>query len=206
MLPIPINLAVEDALSDAVARKLLAACARDYAIGAVYTRGGFGYLKRIAPGLNYAAKGTPFLLLTDLDDGPCPSGLISDWVVAARHHNFLFRVAVREVEAWVLADRQAFAKFLGIKEALVPENVDELDDPKKTLLLLTAKSPKKDLRRDLLPRKGSTSTIGPNYNGRLTQFVVSAWDALEAGRRSPSLARTLARLQEFKPLWQADEI
>jgi len=36
------------------------------------------------------------------------------------HPNFLFRVAVREVEAWLLAHREGIARFLGISEHLVP--------------------------------------------------------------------------------------
>jgi hypothetical protein len=67
MAPIPVNLAVEDALSEAALRRILQVVNREYAIGFVYNQGGFGYLKRITPGLNNAAKGTPFLLLTDLD-------------------------------------------------------------------------------------------------------------------------------------------
>ena len=204
MPPIPINLAVEDALSDVVLRRLIAASAREYAVGFTYSRGGFGYLKRITPGLNNAAKGTPFVLLTDLDREACAPALLADWLHVARHHNFLFRVAVREVEAWLLADRPGLAKYLLVRQALIPEEVDNLADPKATLLSLVAKSPKRELKVDLLPRRGSTTAIGPNYNGRLSHFVLNNWNVAEAGHRSPSLARTMKVLREFRPVWEAD--
>lgn len=201
MVTIPINVAVEDALSDAVVRRLLAHCNKGFAIGSTYSRGGFGYLKRITPGLNNAARGTPFLLLTDLDTSDCPPSLISDWLKVEKHHNFLFRIAIREVEAWLLADRKGIAHLLGVKEALVPGDVDGLADPKAKLLELASKCPKRDLRSDLLPKKNSTSKIGPNYNGRLTRFVLKDWDPADAENWSPSLKRTLNRLREFEPRW-----
>src|SRR5580658_879547 len=100
MSVIPINLATEDELSEAVLRRLLGFAERGYEIGIVYRRGGFGYLRRTVRGWNRAAPGIPFMVLTDLDHHPCPRALIDDWLTEPQHPNFLFRVAVREVEAW----------------------------------------------------------------------------------------------------------
>jgi len=44
-----------------------------------------------------AAAGTPILLLTDLDQHPCPLGLIEGWLDVEPHANLIFRVAVREL-------------------------------------------------------------------------------------------------------------
>ena len=44
---IPIRMAVEDSLSEAVLRRVLAERPARYEIGAVYSRGGSGYLKRL---------------------------------------------------------------------------------------------------------------------------------------------------------------
>ncbi len=202
MPPIPVNLAVEDALSESVLRRIITSTGRDYAIGYSYSRGGYGYLKRITPGLNNAARGTPFVLLTDLDRGPCASALIKDWLPYPKHRNFIFRVAVREVEAWVLADKPGFARYLSIKETLLPEDVDALPDPKLTLVEIAKACPNRDLRADLVPRVGTTSKIGPNYNARLSNFVRTGWDVAEAEKRSPSLARTLRALRDFEPIWE----
>ena len=54
--PIPIRIAVEDGLSEAVLRRALAKRPVRYAIGAVYSHGGFGYLKKKAGAFNNAAK------------------------------------------------------------------------------------------------------------------------------------------------------
>ena len=82
--PIPVNLAVEDELSEAVIRRLLRHSKRQYAIGTVYGRNGFGYLRKTIAGWNKAARGIPFLVLTDLDTYPCPTALIEDWMPGVR--------------------------------------------------------------------------------------------------------------------------
>lgn len=56
---IPIRMAVEDALSEAVLRRALANRPVRYEIGAVYSQGGFGYLKKKAVAFNNAAKACP---------------------------------------------------------------------------------------------------------------------------------------------------
>jgi len=71
MQPIPIHIAVEDPLSEAVLRKILICSNRPYIVGSCFNRGGFGYLKKNIRGFNNAAKGTPFLVLTDLDRTEC---------------------------------------------------------------------------------------------------------------------------------------
>ena len=53
---------------------------------------------------------------------------------------FLFRIAVREVEAWLIADREALAGFLKIKIMHVPYKPEELVDPKRVLLELATRA------------------------------------------------------------------
>ena len=196
--PIPINLAVEDVLSKAVLIKILP---DRYVVGNPHMRGGFGYLKKKIRGFNIAAKGMPFLVLTDLDTAECAPTLIQNWISVPVHHNLLFRVAVREVESGVLADRDRFAKFLGIRRTLVPVNVDAIDDPKKCLINLAMKSRKRNLREDIVPTNGSTAKQGPDYNGRLVSFVEEFWNPYEAMHNSPSLERTIRAVENFQPEW-----
>jgi hypothetical protein len=99
MSTIPVNLAVEDELSDEVLRRLLQYTGRAYHIGATYGRSGFGYLRSTIRGWNRAARGVPFIVLTDLDTHTCPPILIRDWLAEPLNPNLLLRVAVREVEA-----------------------------------------------------------------------------------------------------------
>lgn len=117
MSPIPINLAIEDSLSEVVLRRLLAHANREYAIGTAYGRTGFGYLRRTIEGWNRAAKSIPFAVLTDLDMLPCPGELVTSWLPTRHHPNLLLRVAVREVEAWLLADAENLQLILQFTES-----------------------------------------------------------------------------------------
>lgn len=200
--PIPINLAVEDALSEAIIRQILRESQRDFVVGNCYNRRGYGYLKKTIRGFNNAAKGTPYLVLTDLDKKECPLALIAEWLPQPKHPNLLFRIAVREVESWVLGDREAFARFLGIKKELIPHEVDDLEDPKKKLIDLARKSKKKV---GIVPAKGSTAKIGPDYNGQLIDFITNYWQVEIAALSSPSLKRAYDAILTFEPTWQQTE-
>jgi len=197
--PIPIQLAVEDSLSEATLRRLLPETGRPYAVGTCYSRGGYGYLRRTIRGFNNAARVTPFLVLTDLDTTPCPPTLIAEWLPIPLQPNLIMRVAVRSVESWLLAHRSGLASFLGISEALVPHDPDALDNPKVALINLARRSRRRDLKADILPRGGSTQ--GPNYNGRLIDFVQSRWRPRDAVLRSESLRSAFQALCEFRPSW-----
>ncbi|MEW6378311.1 MAG: hypothetical protein AB1611_01755 [bacterium] len=164
-VPISIDIAVEDSLSEAVLRKVIDQSGRHWQVGTCHQRGGFGYLKQKIEGFNSAAKGKPFLVLTDLDRADCPIALIQEWLTVPRHPDLLFRVAVREVESWLLADRTGLAQFLGIQESLVPGDPDTIPDPKQCLISLARKSRYRALRSDIVPLPGSTAKQGRNYNG-----------------------------------------
>ena len=206
MSPIPLHLVIEDDLSEVVLRRLLTDADRDYFVGSTYGRNGFGYLRNTAKKWNAAAAaGTPILLLTDLDQHDCPLTLIREWLDEESHANFLFRVAVREVESWLLADSEGFADFLGISNALVPAQPDEIADPKQALINLARRSRRKILKESIVPRTGSTATQGPDYNSCLGDFVRNHWDSNTAKDHSPSLNRAWQRIMSFDPVWPRQE-
>ena len=202
MSVIPVNLAVEDELSEAVLRRVLIQVKRGFAVGTAYRRGGFGYLRRTIRGWNNAAKGIPFVLLTDLDEYACPKALIEEWLDIPRHPNLVLRVAVREVEAWLLADRVNVASFLGVPVASIPQGVEALADPKAEIIERAGRSRFPEVRDRIAPKRGSTAQQGLDYNGCLAAFVEKRWSISAAARGAQSLARTLARLRSFTPLWQ----
>jgi hypothetical protein len=193
-------LAVEDELSDFVLRRILQDFG-NFSIGMTYRRGGFGYLRSTISGWNRAARSIPFALLTDLDEFHCPAELITDWLPAEKHPNLLFRVAVREVESWLLADQESFSSFLGIAQRYVSIRPDDLPDPKAFLVDLAKRSRHTLVRESLVPRKGSTAKQGPGYNGCLGWFVKKNWRPEIACLTSPSLARTMERFSTFEPKW-----
>jgi hypothetical protein len=197
-VPVTINLAVEDRLSEDVLRKLVESSERQFAIGTCYCRGGFGYLKSKIAGFNAAAERTPFLVLTDLDRCECAPSLIADWLPKRRSSNLMFRIAVREVEAWLLADRRGLADYLGIAEASIPRNPESLADPKEVLISCARKSKRRLLREAILPAAGTTSKVGPDYNACLGRFVTSCWRPDLAQAESESLARTIRCLRKLR--------
>jgi len=130
-----------------------------------------------------------------------PTSAKKKWIKGKLHPNFLFRVAVHEVEAWLLADRQAFAKFAHIRANDIPTDVDAIPNTKEFLISLVRKSRKRTIKENIVPKTGSTAKIGPNYNGRLCQYVMDYWDMNEAQKYSPSLKKTIEKIRTFTPLW-----
>ncbi len=191
------TVATEDALSEAVAITLLRQVG-GHAVHTCLRRNGYGYLKGQISSFNQIARNVgPVLLITDLDRWTCPPGLIADWLPASPSPRLLFRVAVRETESWLLSDREAFAAYLGISSAKVPERPDDLNDPKTALLHLVRKSKRRELRQDLLPASGISFPVGLGYNDRLMQFVNEHWDCHRAAQISHSLARAVNCLARF---------
>ncbi len=192
---IPVNLVYEDQISEFVMIKLVNSTGK-YRIVNTYSEGGFGYIKKNLNGFNTASKGCPFFVLTDLDTVECAPSLIQNWLKVPSHPNLLFRVAVREVEAWLLADIEGFSIYTGISIANLSKNPEELVDPKLELLNLIRKCRKRDIREDILPRD-EFAAIGPNYNGRLAEYVSLFWSIERASKRSKSLQKALQHLQRF---------
>lgn len=199
--PIPLNVVVEDALSESVVMRLISWTRRPFHVGAVFMRGGNTYIRNKIRGFNSASRSTPFLVLTDLDQAQCPPSLIADWLGERKGHNLLFRVAVREVEAWLMADRRGLAHFLRLRIEKVPENIELINDPKETLLRIANESNNRQLRRDLVRVVDRTLKQGPDYNGRLGEFIASNWNPTKARAIAPSLDRTMRILRSFRPAW-----
>jgi hypothetical protein len=200
MNPIPVSLAVEGPLDEQVLRQLLRQSGKPFAPGVCYGKRGKDNLRANMARFNHAAAHVPFIILTDLDHEDCPPGLISRWLPQGRNSNLLLRVAVREVESWLLADRKRFAEFLGVAVTKLPHQPDDCDDPKLLLMNLARRSNQRDIREDLVPAPGSTSKVGRNYVGQLTGFVTTNWRVDDATRLcSRSLDRAMRALEKFSP-------
>ena len=201
--PIPIAVIVEDDVSLAVALRLVENFEPKYLISYTSVQNGFGKIKKMINAFNKAARSMPYLVLTDLDEAECAPTLCGTWLPNVKQHpNLLLRVAVREVEAWLLADQKGLAKFLGIKQELVPSTVEEITDPKKELIKLASKSPYKEIRKDIIPPQGSKRVQGPNYNGRLSVFVKHHWNLDRASDTATSLLKMREAIETFAPTWQ----
>lgn len=196
MKEIYITLAVEDYVSEIVAGKLLEQSGREYRIIQCLCNQGQGYLKSNINKFNQAAKVMPFFVLTDQDRG-CPPTLLSSWLKQEASKFFLFRIAVMEVESWVMAHREAFADFFYVSLNRLPQDMDGISDPKQFLVNLVRHSRNSRLRTDIVPGRGSTAQVGPDYNSHLTRFIQTEWDVLKAVKHSESLRRAFLRLKKF---------
>ena len=196
-----ITLGVEDALSEAVAVRLI----KQYAKGArksqtVGLKGNDDLRKRL-PSLNAIASYVgPALVLTDLDSPQrCPAELVASWTQGIRRSpNLVLRVAVLEVEAWIIADRGNFARWLGISESVIPRAPEQVDDPKRALVQLARRSRNRNLRDGLVSDRGNGLFLpGPGYNPELRDFVNRRWDPEAARLAAPSLSRAIRRVSDL---------
>ena len=194
----PINLLVEDPLGDVVLRKILEKSSGNFCAGVCYGLRGYNYIKDKISGFNKAARGTPFLVLVDLE-AECPPLQIVEWLPAPRHPNLLFRIAVKETESWLICDRIGLASFFSVSSSLITRNTDEIEDPKQFIINLARRSRRRTIRESIAPKPASTAKVGPDYNGQLALFVNNYWDIDLATQNSESLRHTLNALNNFSP-------
>jgi len=182
-----VALATEDELSERVCERLLAEAG--LAISELrFRKNGFGYLKSKIDNFVSLARHQPLLLLTDLDQLPCAPTLIQRWMGKNRApENLILRVAVRQVEAWILADGKAITDLLG-RRCRPPSHPEDLPDSKRHLLELARLAPRA-IRDDLVAAKGAIASQGLGYNSVLSNLVSSQWCPKRAAMKAPSLAR-----------------
>lgn len=168
--------------------------------GPVYGRNGKQSLRQRLNGYNQAANHRPWAVLVDLDlDADCAPPFRTSWLPAPSRY-MCFRVAVREVESWLIADQQHIARFLGVAVSRIPVMPETLDHPKETMVDLARQSRKREIREDMVPRPGSGRAVGPAYTSRLIEFAsdqVNGWRPDIAASNSESLRRCLACLRKF---------
>lgn len=198
--PIPISIVVEDVLSEAILRRIMKQYRNHFSIHVCLGKSGAGYIKKKIGGFNLAAKHSPFLILTDLDQYQCAPDLIRQWIQFPKHSNLIFQIAIREVEAWLLADRSNFSQFLGIRIEKIPFEVETIPNPKEFVVNLAKKSRLRKIREALVPVPKSTAKVGPDYNGTLIQFINNLWNFDAAKIHAPSLNRMTDRLAKFQPV------
>ena len=194
---IPTILVVEDVLSEGVLRKILRHFGPKFSVISCLGKEGYGFIKKNLPAFNRAASQTCFVVMTDLDDNGCPPTLRKLWHAEPFHPNLLFRVSVVEVEAWLLAHRKGFARFLGIPRERIPTDTHRIRHPKEFIIDLARGSTKQEIRHALLPSRTRRGRVGPDYNGRLLYFVDRHWSYEAALHNSESLDRTLSALDRY---------
>ncbi len=190
--------AVEGMLDEAVLRRLMKEMGA--MAGPIYGKNGKPFLLQKVNAYNQAARFGPWVILIDLDhDADCappyqksclphPSPLM------------IFRVAVREIEAWLLADRESLAKFLSVGVSRIPHDPENMNNPKSTMVEIARHSRRRDVSENMVPRAGSGRKIGPAYTSLLIEFARDpehGWRPSVAAKSSDSLDRCMRRLEQL---------
>ena len=196
--PVIISGAVESLLDEAVLHRLLEHVGAE--AGPVYGKNGKAHLQQRLNGYNQAAYLTTWGVLVDLNhDADCAPPLRAGWLPKPAPY-MCFRVAVREIEAWLLADRERLARFLGVAVSKLPLNPEAVNDPKRVMVELARNSRRREIREDMVPRPGIGRTVGPAYTSHLIEYVTDAkvgWRPDVAAKSSDSLDRCLRCLRQL---------
>jgi hypothetical protein len=192
----PFNVATEGYPDEVVAQSILRTLGFD--VGNYYNCKGKSILDAKLHGYNAGARYWPWFVLRDMDhDADCAPDLLAALLPNPGRH-MVFRIAVREIEAWLLADRGSFSHFFRVDRNRIPTQPDLLDDPKSTVLEIIQHSRSRAIRDAMLPRKNSGVTEGPGYAIQIAQFASGPWQPRVAAVSSDSLNRCLRRLDSLR--------
>lgn len=191
----PISAAVEGSLDEAVVNRLILHVGGQP--GTVYGKKGKEFLRGKIDAYNHAARHGPWIVLIDLDhERECAPPVRATWLPDPSGQ-MCFRVAVRSVEAWLMADADSLAAFIKIPRNRVPPDPETLDDPKQAMVNLARRSRFRDVRLDMEPRPKSGRTAGPAYTSRLIEYATNNWRPDVAAKRADSLRRTMHCLRRL---------
>lgn len=190
--PVVISAAVEGIVDEAVARKLIAYVGGQP--GPVFAKNGKAALLDKINGYNNAARRAPWLILVDLNSDAHCAPPFRESCLPAPAPRLCFRIAVRQVEAWLMADTERLASYLSVARGRIPEDPESLPNAKTVMVNVARRSRRKAIRLDMVPRVRSGRAEGPAYASRMIQFAETRWRPAVAAERSESLRRALACL------------
>lgn len=167
----PVPCLVEGPLDEVVVRKILNTASLQVSSFYLASLPAF---KAKLDAFNRAARHAAWFALCDLDDDEC---------APVRMRNFLpdpaprmcFRIAVRAVEAWLLADRSNMARFLSVSIDLIDPHPERLSAPKSQLISIARRSRSRTIRMGIVPALGDSRVIGPEYTLLMSEFVRERW-------------------------------
>ena len=123
-----------------------------------------------------------------------------------KQDDFVVNIAVDEAEAWLMADRDNFAAFLGIDTEKMPASspqkqggmkaCQEMCIPMKASYYLTHNLALQSSKDEIKAQIGSQGRRckGKEYNTALVPFIEKEWDVEKARVNSDSLDRMIRRL------------
>lgn len=144
---------------------------------------------------NEAGRRQVVLGLADLEQVECVPGALAV-LGPVRSEGFKLRLAVRMLESWLMADRDAFARELGVPIRSVPGNPDLLTHPKKTVIDLARHSRRTAVKAGLVPT--GSGIVGSEYVPFMASFIGRSWSPARARVNSPSLERACLRWSQVR--------
>jgi hypothetical protein len=187
-----ITIAVEGPTDKAIADRLCAEAGHEVAYA--YITDGKHELGRRLSGFNEAARWAPWFVLRDLDDDAACAPRLRRRLMPQPSPRMCLRIAVRSVEAWLLADAKGLSRFLGVPQGRVPPSPESLARPKRSLVDLAGESRWPAVRADMVPARGLSREVGTGYTVRVIEFVRTGWDPARARDRSESLTTCMNAL------------
>ena len=198
MSPVRVNYWAEGPTDRFVARRIIAAAGGepgdDYS-ARLRAAPGKDYLDAQLARFNAAARHAPWLVLRD-GDGDCAVAVVTRLLPGPADYMRL-RIINPAVEAWLMADREAFAGFLGVSVARVTADPESVIDVKREVVAIASHSRSRAIRDALCPDPRSGRRVGPEYATYLIEFVQNHWTVERARVGSQSLDRALRRVTEL---------
>ena len=191
-MPATITVVVEGPSDLAVLKRLL--CDAGLSISHQYGQQGKSRIDINLARYNHAARFSRWLVLRDLDHDAACAPELRQRLLPGPAAGMRLHIAVRAVEAWLLADAERIAEMLSVRRGLVPLEPDRLDDPKGSMLDLARQSRRSEIREAMLPGPDTTARVGRGYATILAEFANDRWRPEVAATRSPSLSRLFAFL------------
>ncbi len=190
-----VNIAGEGVVDEAALKKITEAF--KVKITGSYGKRGQNHIKDNLHRWNQAAAqaNTNWVVIIDLNTKADCAPLLANAWLSSPHRNMVFNVVVREIEAWLLADRANIAKFLSVSPDLIPASPERVLDPKRELVNLARRSRSRNIKETLIKVEGDIVHCGPLYNDKLVEFVINSWDFKRARTSAPSLSRLVEKLE-----------
>jgi hypothetical protein len=187
-----IGLAVEGVADAAAGRTLLRSVGHDVDPARLVVARGKSALDPRIPSLNQAARHLPWLVLRDADRDAddCPAALRASLLDQPQEAHLCLRLAVRSLEAWLLADPGAFSAHFRVPKGRLPAEPELEIDAKRSLVRLCRASGSRAVRNGMT--RPASDHPGPEYSAMLTEFAREAWRPLHAVEAAPSLSRAFA--------------
>ena len=190
---LPVSYVVEGLVDAAAIKRLIVIAGLQP--GVEFITNGKRNLDRRISGFNHAARHTPWIAVRDLNhDADCPPNLI-ERLLPEPSEFMCFRIAVREIESWFLADSEGISRFLSVPKSRLPNNPEHLFDPKLELVNLARRSRRREVRSGIVPEQGSDRSVGPGYTDMMVEFASTHWSLEAAMENADSFRRAYNRLK-----------